>query len=307
VEPVSAIVVSHNSRRYLERCLAAVVPQVAQTIVVDAASTDGSADLVAEAFRAVELRRLTENGGYGAALNDGARVATQPFLLLLNADTELRQSCARRLVEALRGDDRVGVAGPRLLNEDGTTQQSVRGFPTPWRLATEYFFLRHLAPRSRALNAFYASGFAHDTQRGAEFLVGAALLVRRTAFDAVGGFDDTFFMYDEEVDLCFRLAQAGWPAVFVPGAECVHVGGASTRAVAERMYLEQLRSHLLFLRKHRGRAAAERARRVILWSMRLRRLVFATNPERRRLSAAGARWAASGDADALVESRGYFS
>ena len=291
---VSAIVVSHNSRAHLRRCLDSLAPQVAETIVVDASSTDGSVDELG----GVGVMRLEENRGYGAALNAGAARARGDLLLLLNADTWALPGAVDELARALGETPRAGVAGPKLLNEDGSTQQSVRGFPTPWRLATEYFFLRWFAPRSRALNAFYAAGFDHATPRTVEWLVGAALLVRRNAYESVGGFDESFFMYNEEVDFCYRLAQAGWSTIFVPSAQFGHVGGASTRALPEAMYLEQLRSHLRFVDKHRGRRSAERTRRMLASAMRVRSLVF--RGPRGAVSRAAARWAASGSVASLT-------
>ena len=298
---MTAIVVSHNSRAHLRRCIDTFAPQVEETIVVDASSTDGSAEIVTGGDPDVVLVRLPENPGYGAAVNAGAARATGDLLLVLNADTWAAEGAVAELVGALAADPRAGAAGPRLVNVDGSLQQSVRGFPTPWRLVTEYFFLRWLAPRSKALNAFYAAGFDHRTPRVAEFVVGAAMLLRRDAFEQVDGFDPAFFMYDEEVDLCYRLAAAGWSTIFVPSAEVGHVGGASTAPVAEAMYLEQLRSHLRFVDKHEGRAAAERVRRMLVWAMRLRALVFRGG--RRRVSRAAARWAASADVSTLLYKR----
>ena len=295
---VTAIVVSHNSRVHLTRCIGTFAAQVEETIVVDAASTDGSAELVARDHPDVVVVRLQENPGYGAAVNAGAARASGDLLLVLNADTWAAEGAVRELVAALLAASRAGAAGPRLVNADGSLQPSVRGFPTPWRLATEYFFLRWLAPRSTALNAFYAAGFDHKTARVAEFVVGAAMLIRRDAFEQVDGFDPAFFMYDEEVDLCYRLAAAGWSTVFVPSAEVGHIGGASTAPVAEAMYLEQLRSHLRFLNKHDGPTTAERVRRMLVWAMRLRAVVF--RGKRRRLSLAAARWAASGNVSNLI-------
>jgi N-acetylglucosaminyl-diphospho-decaprenol L-rhamnosyltransferase len=166
---------------------------------------------------------------------------------------------------------RAGLVGPRLRNPDGSLQRSVRGFPTPWRLATEYFFLRKLAPRSRALNAFYAGGFAHDEPREVDWLMGACMLVRREAVDGVGPFDEEFFLFAEETDWCFRLREAGWRIWFCPEAEVVHVGGASHGG---RLFGENLRGHLRFLAKHRGVAEAERARRLLVVALRLRGLLF---------------------------------
>ena len=119
------------------------------------------------------------------------------------------------------------MVGPRLRNPDGSLQRSVRGFPTLWRLATEYFFLRKLAPRTRALNAFYGARFDHESVREADWLYGACLLVRRAATQEVGLFDEDFFLFSEETDWCYRFREAGWKVLFYPGAEVVHVGGAS--------------------------------------------------------------------------------
>jgi hypothetical protein len=171
----------------------------------------------------------------------------------------------------------------------------VRGFPTLWRLATEYFFLRKLAPRSRALNAFYAGGFDHDDVRDVEFVMGACMLVRRDAIDEVGLLDEDFFLFSEETDWCFRFREAGWQVVFFPGTECVHVRGASHGG---RLYRENLRGQLLFLRKHRGPASAERARRLLLAALRLRGVLF--RGERGRIYRDAASWLASGDVASLL-------
>jgi N-acetylglucosaminyl-diphospho-decaprenol L-rhamnosyltransferase len=161
--------------------------------------------------------------------------------------------------------------GPRLSNSDGSLQRSVRGFPTLWRLATEYFFLRKVAPRSRLLNAFYAGGFDHDERREVEWLMGACFLVRREAIEQVGLLDEEFFLFSEETDWLYRFRVAGWQVWFLPEAEFVHVGGATHGG---RMFAENVKGHLRFFAKHRGRREAERARRLLLVALRLRGLVF---------------------------------
>ena len=173
-------------------------------------------------------------------------------------------------------------------NPDGSLQPSVRAFPTPWRLATEYLFPRKLAPRSRALNAFYGAGFRHDEVREIDFAKAAGFLLRRTAFDEIGPFDEEFFLFSEETDWCYRLREAGWKSFFYPGAEIVHVGGASWRAESATLFTEQVRGHLRFLAKHHGQKTADRARRVLLAGLRLRSLFRGTRgrlPQRRRLAA----------------------
>jgi N-acetylglucosaminyl-diphospho-decaprenol L-rhamnosyltransferase len=298
---VSVIVAAHNAGTYLARCLGALSGQGHEVILVDSASTDGTAELAGESFPDVVVSRLDLNEGYGAALNAGLRVASRPYVLLMNADAWPQEGAIEALVEFAKSDPCIGVVGPRLVNPDGTLQPSVRGFPTPWRLATEYFFLRWLGPRTGVLNAFYGSGFDHRSARDAEFLVGAVLLVPRTLVQEIGGFDTDFFMFNEEVDFCYRVRQRGLRVSFYPGAEFVHIGGASTRLQWSRMYREQLRSHLRFQAKHHGYATAERARRVMLWAMRLRALVF--HGERRRVSREAATYLAQADAATLIEAR----
>jgi N-acetylglucosaminyl-diphospho-decaprenol L-rhamnosyltransferase len=302
---VSIVIAAYNTRTYLERCLVALGDEH-EVIVVDTGSTDGSRKLVREEFPNVRRLDLDVNLGYGAALNAGVALASNELLVLMNGDAWPLPGGVERLVEGAAHESHAGVLGPRLLNPDGTLQPSVRGFPTIWRLATEYLFLRWLAPRSRAFNAFYGSGFDHTSRREAEFLLGAVLLVRRHLFDEIGGFDESFFMLNEEVDLCYRARAAGWTVLFWPDAEFVHVGGASTSQVWPEMYREQLRSHLRFLAKHHGLTEAERGRRLLATTMRVRALVFAIvrQPDRRSLSLEAARWLSSDDAAMLLDACG---
>ena len=290
---VTAVVVTYNGLPWLERCLESVRGN--ETIVVDNGSTDGSLELVRERFPEVRLIE-DENRGLAAGWNAGVRAGSGRYFLILNSDAWAVADGVERLFAFAEEHPEAAVVGPRLSNPDGTLQRSVRGFPTLWRLATEYLFLRKLAPRSRALNAFYAGPFAHDRVYEAEFVMGAAFLVRREAVDAVGLADEDFFLFSEEVDWCYRFRAAGWKVLFYPGAEFVHVGGATHGG---RFYTENLRGHLRFLAKHRGRREAERARRLLLAALRLRGVLF--RGERGRTYRAAARWLASGSASSLIE------
>jgi N-acetylglucosaminyl-diphospho-decaprenol L-rhamnosyltransferase len=268
---LAAVVVTYNGLPHVERTLESLAGY--ETVVVDHGSTDGTLDLVRERFPAVRIVEQ-ENRGLAAGWNRGIRETSAPFLLVLNADAWLVDGAAERLAAFADEHERAGFIAPRLLNPDGSLQPSVRAFPTPWRLATEYLFLRKLAPRSRALNAFYGAGFRHDEVREIDFAKAAGFLLRRAAFEEVGPFDEDFFLFSEETDWCYRLREAGWKSYFYPGAEIVHVGGASWRAESATLFTEQVRGHLRFLAKHRGRKTADRARRVLLAGLRLRSLVF---------------------------------
>src|SRR5436190_10848303 len=180
---VSVVVVTYNALPWLERCLESV--RGVETVVVDHGSTDGTVAFVRERFPEVALVE-EENLGLAYGWNTGIARTSGRYVLLLNADAWLDDDALDALVTFADANPGAAVVGPRLRNPDGTLQRSVRGFPTLWRLATEYLFLRKLAPRSRLLNSFYGGGFAHDAPRRVESLHGAALLVRREAADAVG-------------------------------------------------------------------------------------------------------------------------
>jgi N-acetylglucosaminyl-diphospho-decaprenol L-rhamnosyltransferase len=281
----SVVVVMHNALPWIEPCLESVRDE--EVIVVDNGSSDGSADIVREQLPGARLIEQ-ENLGLAAGWNRGMAAASGRYFLILNSDAWLTEGSLRRLVAFADEHSEAAIVGPRLLNPDGSLQRSVRGFPTLWRLATEYLFLRKLAPRSQALNAFYAAGFDHNEVREAEFLMGACMLVRREAVDQVGPLDESFFLFSEETDWAYRFRQAGWKVLFFPGAECIHVGGASHGG---RLFRENLRGHLRFLSKHRGDQYAERARRLLRAATRLRGHLFPG--ERGRMYREAADWLAS--------------
>jgi hypothetical protein len=291
-ERVAAIVVTYDALPWIEQCLDSL--RGVETVVVDNGSRDGTVAFVHERYPGVRVVE-TENRGLGAGWNIGLRETSSAYALLLNADAWLLNDALERLVAFAGARPRAAVIGPRLLHPDGTLQRSVRGFPTVWRLATEYFFLRKLAPGSSALNAFYGGGFDHREVRDVEVVMGACMLLRRAAVDEVGECDEDFFLFSEETDWCYRFREAGWEVVFFPDAECVHVRGA---AHGGRLYRENLRGHLLFLSKHRGPKVAERGRRLLLAALRIRGVVF--RGERGRTYREGAAWLASGDAATLV-------
>jgi GT2 family glycosyltransferase len=289
-----AVVVTYDALPWVEQCLESLAG--APVVVVDNGSSDGTVELVRERFPDVRLVE-SENRGLGAGWNAGIRESESRYVLLMNSDAWLVGDAFARLVTFADRRPEAAVVAPRLLNQDGSLQRSVRGFPTLWRLATEYLFLRKLAPRSDLFNSFYGGGFDHDEVREAEFVMGACMLVRRSAIEQVGLMDEDFFLFSEETDWCFRFRQRGWQVLFFPGAECVHVGGASHGG---RMYRENLRGHLRFFAKHRGRRSAERARRLLLVGVRLRARLY--RGERGRTYREAADWLASGDVDALLSS-----
>jgi GT2 family glycosyltransferase len=261
---VSVVVVAYNALPWLEQCLASVAGH--ETVVVDHGSTDGTVALVREKFPDVRLVEQ-ENRGLAAGWNRGIRETSGAYVLILNADAWALGGAIGGLAHFADAHPRAAVVGPLLRYPDGRLQPSVRGFPTPWRLATEYLFLRKVAPGSRALNAFYAGGFDYAHVRAAEFVMGAVMLVRRAAIDEVGLLDEDFFLFSEETDWCYRFRQAGWQVLFTPDAEFAHVYGA---VHGGRMFQENVRGNLRFIAKHHGLRAATLARGVLLAGCLLR-------------------------------------
>ena len=175
----ACVVVTYDALPWIEQCLESVAG--VDTVVVDNGSGDGTVDVVRERFPAVRVIE-SENRGLSAGWNTGIRATASEHVLLLNADAWLLDGALSALVAAADRHPRAAAIGPRLENTDGTLQRSVRGYPTAWRLATEYLYLRKLAPRSRPLNAFYGAGFDHAREREVEWLMGACLLIRRAAW-----------------------------------------------------------------------------------------------------------------------------
>jgi len=250
---VSAVVVSYNTREDFRRCLASLrahsgIP--CRVVVVDNASTDGSADLVEKEFPEARLIRNRENVGFSRANNQALREAAGAYALILNSDAELTPGALPALVARLDARPRLGAAGPRTLSPDGTVQVSFGPALMPLAEWRQRRLVRGVKARDPAAlkEAQARAGVEHEPH----WLSGSCLLARKEALDAVGGFDEGFFLYEEDVDLCLRLRRAGWGVLFTPAAEVVHHLGRSMEADPARARLEYHRSHLRFYRKHNG-------------------------------------------------------
>ena len=241
---IAVAIVNYNTVGYLRDSLATVRAAGADEIVVrDNGSTDGSVDMVQREFPEVRVLDSRDNPGYGAASNQAVAACDTPYVLLLNSDTLLARDTLHVLAEHLDAHPRAAIVGPRLHNTDGSLQRSAHGFPRPMTLRP---VVRHIPGlRDRSLLTW-----PHDRPRAVQWLKGAALAIRRTAFDRVGGFDPDFFMYFEETDLCYRLIEAGWEIHFTPATTIVHKGGASTDQVRAEMAVQFLASMRQFYRRH---------------------------------------------------------
>lgn len=254
---LSIIIVNWNTRDLLRACLHSLPGHdpATEIIVVDSASADGSADMVRAEFPQVRLLASPENLGYSKGNNLGLTQAQGEFLFILNPDTQVDPQAVPRLLEALRADPQVGVVGPLLRYPDGSVQASRRRFPTLLTLFLESTWAQGLAPRA-ALDHFYARDLPPDQPAEVDWLVGAALLVRRAAYAQVGGFDEGFFMYSEELDWCRRLKQAGWRVRHVPTAEVMHFEGRASAQVPAATHIRFNASKVRYTEKYHGRGWA---------------------------------------------------
>jgi GT2 family glycosyltransferase len=257
---VAVVVVSWNTRELLARCLESLAPEVesgtAAVWVVDNASSDGSAELVLERFPWAELRALDTNLGFGPAVNLVGREAPRTaWLAPANADIALEPGALARLLQAGDADRQAGALAPRLVLPDGTTQHSLHPFPTiPFALAFNAG-LQRLLPSwgdRMCLEGWWDS----ERSRRVPWALGACLLVRRDAWDAIGGFDEHQWMYAEDLDIGWRLAEAGWPTRYVADARVLHESSAATLqafgAERERTLRWQRNTYAWMLRR-RGR------------------------------------------------------
>jgi N-acetylglucosaminyl-diphospho-decaprenol L-rhamnosyltransferase len=250
---VAVVIVSFNTREELPRCLRSLdaqAPKPGRVVVVDNASTDGSPEAVRRDFPTVLLLENDENLGFARAANRGLREARDPFVLFLNPDAELAPGALETLAGLLDTRPEVGIVGPRTVGTDGTIQISSGPLLTP---RAEWAQRRLVGGvRARRPGALARAERIHGQEHEPGWVSGACLLARREALLAVGGFDEAFFLYEEDVDLCLRVRRAGWRILFTPRAEVLHHLGRSVAKAGPRPALEYHRSHLLYYRKHNG-------------------------------------------------------
>jgi hypothetical protein len=294
---ISVVIVAHGGGGLVRRALRALdadsSPQTREIIVVDSGAPDGPAGWLAVERPDVQVVETGANLGFGTANNRGIARSTGRYVLLLNPDAFVDDGCLGELVRFLESHPTAVAVGPRLRFGDGRLQRSCRGFPSVFRVATEYLGLRALRRRSPVLNGFYCGGFDHDRARPVEWLTGACLLVRGEPLRDAGGFDEAFFLYSEEVDLLRRLADEGGETWFDPAAGAVHLWGGVTSDDPGPAFREQLRSHVRYLYKHSGPLAAHSVRLVLLAGLVLRA------PRHARYREA-LRWLAARDVDELL-------
>ncbi len=274
---LSIIIVNWNTKEFLEKCLRSIESNsgdcAVQTIVVDNNSADGSREMVTRGFPRVTLINSGGNLGFARANNLGLARAEAPLVLFLNPDTEINAGALERMVVFMQGNPDVGGLGCKIRDVSGTIQQlGLQWFPSP---LTE--FLKFLAVSDRTYQKLPRFFPYHDPEKSGYVtkLFGACLLVRRSVLDQVGSFDERFFMYCEDVDLCHRIAQAGWKLFYLSEAEIVHLGAsASSKSPGAFSVLMMCESFSKFMRKYHGKGGSAAYCLVALLGAQIRIVVL---------------------------------
>ncbi len=260
---LSIIIVSWNVASYLEKCLLSIFENPPacpfDVWVVDNASSDQTVHLVQTCFPQVNLIANTVNVGFAEANNQAIRQSTGRYVLLLNPDTLVHPQALQTLVDFMDTHPDAGGAGSLYLSPNGKMQHSCMPFPT---VSKEFWRLFHLDVIWH-YGTYNMNRWDQHKEREVESLQGACLILRRAVLDEIGLLDPEYFMYTEEVDLCYRIHQKGWKLFWVPQSIITHFGGQSTRQTAREMFLWLYRSKIMFIRKHFGEREARRYKQVI--------------------------------------------
>jgi GT2 family glycosyltransferase len=252
---LSIVILNWNTRDLLRDCLTSLVAAseglAAEILVVDNASSDGSAGMVCADFPAVRLIESPANVGFAAGNNLALRVVSGRHVLLLNSDTLVLGHVLRDAVAWLDAHPGAGIMGPLVLNADGSHQPSCSSFPSLRNLTLQLMGITRIA----RLDGYRLTGWDRSTARRVDVVSGAAMFVRRAAMEEVGLLDESFFFYGEETDWCHRFGRAGWEVVFVPLPAITHFGGGSVRALNHRRDVLLTEGTTRLHRKHGGLAA----------------------------------------------------
>jgi len=267
---ISVMVVTYESRPCIGACLDSLrdtaAPWIDGGFVVDNASRDGTAEWVREHHSWVSIIASDVNLGFGRAMNLAAKRASGEFLLIMNPDVVIHEGAVAELVRFLHFRPQAAACGPRIVDGEGRfSSDSRRGFPTPMSALGYFSGLDRLFPRSRSLGGYRLRWLPHDYEVIADALSGCCMMVRRTRFEDAGGFDEDYFLFGEDIDLCWKLRQNGGEVWYVPSATVTHAKGLSMRRSPHQASREFYRSMRLFIDKR----LTSRYPRLLLSAMKL--------------------------------------
>ena len=275
---VSVVIVSYNTRDILRNCLDALFEHGGgvemEVFVVDNNSHDGSADMVKTDFPSVFVIANNQNLGFAAANNQAFVLAKGNYIILLNPDAYIRPLSIQNCIKFMDETPKCGLCGGKIISPAGTIEPSARRFPTALSKFLALSGLRGKFPQSRLLNYYEFGGFAYTKPLEVDWVPGTFTIVRKKMLDEIGYFDERFYIYYEETDLCMRAKKAGWTIYFIPDAEVMHIGGASSKTRKDKTFdnkaaqvlIFRMRSEWLYYRKNKGLVAMLAAAYVeLLW------------------------------------------
>jgi len=278
---VDVVVVSYNTKDLLLECLASVFESTqsrnVRVVVVDNASQDGSLEAVRRLFPQTKAISNTTNIGFGAACNQAIRITDSPFILLLNSDARLTSQAFEALCDCFEHNARCGAAGCRLIDAEGTEETSTRNFLTPLNQALELAGIKFGSTVQRTSRPVIERESADCS---VDWIAGACLMLRRVAIEEAGLFDEAFFMYSEDEDLCFRLRKTGWSVCYCGQATAIHHRAGSSRLNKDQALRQFYESQILFLSKHRGRGSTVLFARMMKTVLVIKVLLSSTRPKR---------------------------
>ena len=299
---VTVVIVSYNTKDILTECLEALFKNskgiAMEVIVVDNDSHDGSAAMVRERFKNVSLIANSSNLGFAAANNQAFDIAQGNYIILLNPDAYIGPSSLENAIAFMDGKPQCGICGGKIISPEGNLEPSARRFPSPLSKFLTLSGLSARFPKSPFFNRHEFGGFTHDRPLEVDWVPGTFTIIRKSMLDAIGAFDERFYIYYEETDLCLRAKKEGWKVCFIPDAEVLHIGGASSKtrkdmtfdSAASQILTFRMRSEWLYYRKNRGLGAVLASSGVeLLWhAIRYTKnlLLPGDNAEKKRAAAA---------------------
>ena len=228
---ISIIIVSWNTRELLEKCLNSIIKNplyhLTEIFVVDNNSSDASAEMVKEKFSTVKLITSDKNLGFAKANNLALKKATGEYILILNPDTEIFTDTLQQSIEFMQGNPQCGIMGCKMLFDNNKLQPSVRRFPNFWPIFLMFIKAPKILKNIKAINNYMATDFNYEKEQEVDQIMGAYMFTRKEVIDKIGYFDERFFIWFEEVDLCLRNKKSGWKTMYNPEVTIIHHGGKS--------------------------------------------------------------------------------
>lgn len=258
---ISVIIVNYNVKHFLEQCLCSVRKAIdgieAQLIVVDNNSTDNSIPYLIARFPTVQFIANKENNGFAKACNQGLAIATGKYVLFLNPDTIVPEDCFRQCIYFFESHADAGAVGVKMVDGSGKfLKESKRAFPSPMTSLFKLFGLSKLFPRSKTFSRYHLGHLPENENHEVDVLAGAFMMVKKEVLDNIGGFDETFFMYGEDVDLSYRIQKAGYKNYYFAQTTIIHFKGESTRKGSMNYVKMFYNAMSIFVRKHYGSSRA---------------------------------------------------